>query len=222
MASESVRILFEGFDETMDELNKMEEKGKKVVRRCLADFKKRTPPWVAQAVAKEYNIPKNEINGNGSSGIVSVRAYGDNIKNVFISYSGRPLTMAHFSNALKSPPPFTASRMTIPYNGGFRQVRKREPVLTTVTVRKGKPELLTGKYNTPIFVSKTRKTNGQYLPFQRTGNFTENGNVQIVSIKTLSVPQMIENDKVSKDIKEKINKGMTKRIEHHIKYIMGK
>lgn len=217
----SVMIKFEGFEQTMNELDAMGERGKEVVKRCLSDFKRRTPSWVGQAVAKKYNISKREVAKKSKNRLVSVKAYGDAVNNVFISFSGRPLTITHFSDDLKVPPPFTSSYTRIPFQGGYRMVRRREPVVSTVTILKGKPEPLKGKYGTPVFISKTKNTGGHYLPFQRTGNITKTGNVAFESIKTVSVPQMIKNEKVYEDIMKKIKKGMAKRIDNHMKSIFG-
>ena len=53
---------------------------------------------------------------------------------------------------------------------------------------------------------------GKSLPFQR----TEGGRTPVEVIRTLSVPQMIEG-RARETIQEKIEEGLEKRLENHIK-----
>ena len=59
---------------------------------------------------------------------------------------------------------------------------------------------------------------GGYIPFQREGD----RRTPIKSIKTVSVPQMITNPRVSEKITEAIDEGLRKRLEHHLEQEMKK
>lgn len=223
----SMRINIHGVEEVLKEMESIENKGKKVVERSLGDFKKRAPSWISQAVVKEYNISKSDITGKrkdkDGKEIVKIRVHGDGIKNTYISYTGRTITAAHFSKNMKTIPDLENRYVRLPYGSGYRMVQLRKPVNATVTIKKGEKKKLKGDHDTPIFIAKTSRTKDNYLPFQRTGKKVEKSGLdEMRTIKTLSVPQMIENEEVSKDIRNRINEGMSKRIDHHMKHIMGR
>ena len=56
------------------------------------------------------------------------------------------------------------------------------------------------------------------MPFQRESE----SRYPIKSIKTLSVPQMIENEKVQPLIQQNIDEGLSKRLENHVKQMLAK
>lgn len=56
------------------------------------------------------------------------------------------------------------------------------------------------------------------IPFQRESE----SRYPIKSIKTLSVPQMIENEKVQPLIQQNIDEGLSKRLENHVKQMLAK
>ena len=46
------------FNQVYKELGQMQKAPEKVIKRTIADFKRRAPSWIAQEVVKEYNIKK--------------------------------------------------------------------------------------------------------------------------------------------------------------------
>ncbi len=52
-----------------------------------------------------------------------------------------------------------------------------------------------------------------YIPFQRVSQNRKH----IKALKTVSLPQMIDNEKVRQNIEEKIKTESSKRLEHHMR-----
>ena len=69
-----------------------------------------------------------------------------------------------------------------------------------------------------VFLASAGGEGSVQIPFQREGS----ERYPIKSIKTLSVPQMIENKKVQPIIQEKIDEGLSKRLENHVKQMLEK
>lgn len=224
--SNEMKIIIEGYDNVINEIQAMEAKSAKIVNRTVADFKSRGPGWAAQEVVKVYNIKKSDVNEHkkGIKNRGTIKVQGVKLDNLALIYRGRPLTFTHFGMTPKKPPKLTEKRVKIYIPGkGFRTVRQRAKVQVKATIYRGKQETVTGKYSTPVFIQENPKQAGQYLPFQRTGKKTKDENGKetekdaFVSLRSASVPQMIENEKVAENIHMRCNEGLGKRLEHHLK-----
>lgn len=211
-------LTLDGFDKMISNINKMEKDTQKVLDRTLSDFRSRGPGWVSQEVVKEYNVKKGEVSKGGKIGTVFVQKTSDDI---FIKYKGRPLTPVHFSLTPKASKGFRKGKTLIPANhlnimGGRTPVAAYAAIprkyKVSMTVKKGKKEQITGKYDTPVFLAPAKKGSGTMIPFQRTSNDAR----EIVGIKTVSLPQMIENDKVQEGIGKAIDEKLGKRLDYHM------
>lgn len=195
MAGE-MQIFIKGYDDLVKDINGMQAKSKKVVERTVADFKSRGPGWVSQEVVKEYNIKKKDINeakkGVKNAGKIKVR--GTRIDDLSIVYQGRLLTPTHFGMTPKVRP-----------EGG-----KAYTVQAKIKKSGGKKSL-----GHKVFLARSGKEGSIQIPFQRRGD----ERMPIDVIKTVSVPQMITNDKVSAAIHDRINTELGKRLEHHLKQL---
>lgn len=193
MAGE-MQIVIQGYDDLVKDINSMQAKSKKVVQRTVADFKSRGPGWVSQEVVKEYNIKKKDINeakkGVKNAGTIKVR--GTKIDDLSIVYQGRLLTPTHFGMTPKARPE----------NG------KRYTVQAKIKRGGGKKPL-----GHRVFLAHSGNDGSIQIPFQR----RDKERLPIDVIKTVSVPQMITNEKVSRDIHDRINAELGKRLEHHMK-----
>lgn len=221
--SNEMKVVIDGYDNVVKEIQGMKAKSEKVVNRTVADFKSRGPGWVAQEVTKVYNIKKQGVNEH-KKGIINkgtVKVRGVKLDNVALVYRGRPLTLTHFNMTPTKPPELSEKRIKIYIPGtGFRNVRLRKKTTVEATIFKGKREVMTGDYGTPIFIQENPQKAGQYLPFQRTGKKKEIKGVEkdvLEVFKSVSVPQMIENDTVAENIHARINIKLGKRLEHHLK-----
>ena len=196
--AESMNILFKGYDEIISEINAIEAKGKKVIQRTTADFKSRGPGWISQEVTKEYNIKKKDVNetkaGVKNKGTVKVK--GVSIDALSIEYQGRVLTPTHFGMTPKARP-------------------EKGPYVVKAKVKKaGSKKALSSN----AFLAAAGGEGTTQIPFQRSGS----DRLPIEAIKTVSVPQMITNERVADNIQARINEELGKRLQHHMQQIMGK
>lgn len=195
MPTGAMDIVVDNYNEVIRDIRGMRAQGEKVVKRTVADFKKRAPAWVSQEVVKEYNIKKKEINSanKGSRNAGTIRVHGVKIDDMALVYQGRVLTPTHFGMTPKARP----------QNGRAYTV--------SATIKKGQKKVLGSK----VFLAKSGREGTIHIPFQREGATR----LPIKPIKTISIPQMITNDKVSENINTRINQELGKRLQHHMKQL---
>ena len=192
-------ITISGYENLMHEIQNMQGKGKKVINRTIGDFKKRGPGWISQEIVKEYNIKKADINehkkGVRNKGTARVR--GVRLDQVQLVYQGRVLTPTHFGMKPKARP-------------------ARGPYIVTAQIKKTESRKPLGERG--VFLAASGREGTMQIPFQRQAADTKRLPIEV--IKTVSVPQMITNEKVSEDIHSRINIELGKRLEHHLKQVM--
>lgn len=200
--------------EVMKGLQSLEGKCDKVVNRTCNDFKSRGPGWVNKSVTQKYVIKLADI----KAAYKGAEGSGTHIQ---LHYAGRTLTLEHFKFTPKKPQDkFLKKKRIIPgqYTVSVSPVvfaRQFRGQNIKVEVEKGKKKALGGKYGNAPFIAKVGKNT---LPFQRRTDKRSS----MESVRTLSVPQMISNEEVSKDLKERIDTELGKRFDHHLKkYVEG-
>lgn len=174
------------------------EQAKKALTATGNDMKARIPGYVATEVTGVYNIKKQEVMPKKAGGkpkkmAGKIRVSGTTVTSVAIEYSGRLLTPTHFSMRPKA------------LTGGKGKRRKRKPI--TAEIKKGQRKAL----STDAFLGSNK--GGGYIPFRRTSAKA----YPIKSIKTLSLPQMVDNQNVRANLNQKINTELSKRLEHNVK-----
>lgn len=216
MPSGSMSIQIKDYAKLCQSLRAMNKDAEKAISRTLSDFKSRAPAWISQAVTEEYTIKKAEVKGanTGARKAGSIRVEGTVVDNVQLIYRGRALTPTHFKMSPTKPSTVRQTGRLIPGEGTTSEsdVVLARPLKTkpiTVEIHKGQKKTLNGKYDAPPFLASNG--GGGYIPFQRQSE--ERG--KIVSIKSTSVPEMIENETVAPSIEEKISAGLQSRLEHH-------
>ena len=219
MAQGSMDVKLANYAKTCEDLKAMNKDAEKAIQRTVSDFKSRAPAWVSAAVTEEYTIKKSDVKGafTGAKKMAgSIRVSGVQVDNIGLEYSGRPLTPTHFKMKPKKP---SVKRLketrAIPGQniGGDMDVASVHPIApytVTAEIHKGQSKSL----GPSVFLA----TNGGegYIPFQRSSE----DRMPIESIKTVSIPQMITNEKVAESIQTNIEEGMTKRLEHHVQQAM--
>ena len=197
-------IMTRGVDALFKRLEKNAEAAKKVLKATNADLKRRVPGKVADEVRSIYNIKKSEITPAGKSAAAakkrkagSVRIEGESVSDLSIVYRGRPLTPTHFSMTPKKPPA----------RGG----RKRRSRQITAEIKKGKRKSLGPK----VFLGSTGGAG--FIPFKRKAA----RRYPIEAVKTVSLPQMVSNETVSKRIGQDINELIESRLRHHMDRFIG-
>lgn len=189
----------------------------KVMKAMYSDAKKRVPGWVATEVTKKYGAKKGEITGKK---IGSVKISGSGFKDLKFTYSGRLLTHTHFSMNPKVPNAGGSYTLKATVIKGERKTLGKVKKLTKKQRKEiGKNLTKSGTQNSdhsPIMLM--RANGGQYLPFQRK---SKNRN-DIDVVKTVSLPQMVSNERTKLPIQAAISDGLNKRLTHHIDRYMNK
>lgn len=196
--SNEMKIIINGYEDVIKEIQGMKAKSEKVVKRTVSDFKSRGPGWISQEVMKEYNIQKKDINETKKAvvkGKSQIRIKGAKLDDLSIVYRGRVLTPTHFSMTPR------------------KRYKKNRPYIVSAQIRKSNGRVALGH---KVFLGKSGNEGSKQIPFQRKGV----NRYPIESIKTVSVPQMITNEKVSEGIYKSINEGLKERLEHHLKQAM--
>lgn len=173
------------------------EQAKKALTATGNDMKSRVPGWVGTEVTGVYNIKKSEITPKKAGGkpkkmAGNIRVSGTTVSSVTIEYSGRLLTPIHFGMRPKA------------LTGGKGR-RKRKPI--TAEIKRGQRKAL----SPDAFLGSNK--GGGYIPFRRTTAKA----YPIKSIKTVSLPQMVDNPNVRGNLNEKINTELSKRLEHNVR-----
>ena len=195
----TLNITIKNYDSIITELKKTTSRGEKIVNRTIGDFKSRGPGWVSQEVVKEYNIKKSDVNEHkkDAKNKGSIKVRGVKLDNIQIIYKGRVLTPTHFGMKPKTRP-------------------KKGPYIVTAQIKKNEPRKSLGQ---SVFLAKAGGEGTTQIPWQRDGNVKR---LPVLVVKTLSVQQMITNEKVSEGIYSRINEEMGKRLAHNMERIMKK
>ena len=88
--------------------------------------------------------------------------------------------------------------------------RRRKPI--TAEIKKGQRKSL----GSNVFLGGN--SGGGYIPFKRKGK----SRYPIQAVKTVSVPQMVDNRTVSRAINRDINQMLEQRLEHNLNRFMGR
>lgn len=211
-------------DQVVKGLDETKLNAEKVLKYTVSDFRTRAPGWITKCVTQEYNIAARDVKaaykGAKNAGTVSLGG-GTMIDNVSLQWAGRALTPTHFKMTPSKPPKLRGRRILAPNqylntDKGPKQVaawtRIPQKYSVSDTVFKGKKAVISGKYNTPVFVASVR---GQKpLAFQRKNGSPRN---EFESLRSISIPQMIEDGKgnLKGDIQETINTNLEKRFRNH-------
>ena len=216
--AETMDIKVEGLENILSGLDKKKEYVAKAVNSTCKDFKSRAPGWINKAVTQEYTIKASEVKGALTSKrtVGTVSLGGVTLDDIYIEYSGRILTFSHFRFTPKKPDiKLLKKRILIP---GARTssdspvvwayVHKNQNV--QVEVKKGHKRTLKGKWMSTPFIASMRGSPA--MPFQRSSQ----KNQTVKSMRSVSIPQMITNDKVAADINKRIDTELGKRLQHHL------
>lgn len=202
------------------ELEQMKKAPRTVLDRTLSDVKKRAPGWISAEVAKEYGIKKKEV-GDGKTSKLKIE--GKKMPDVKLVYSGRVLTPTHFGMTPKVPKAgggaYTLKASIIKGQkttlGKVKKLSKKQRAALGKNFRR---EGTRTSDHSPIMLMRTgnaKEGGTDYIPFQRKS--TKRKDVE--AIKTVSVPQMIEN-RAAEGIRETLNENVGKRLDHHMKRLM--
>lgn len=201
---------------------------KRAVNYTVRDIKSRAPGWIATEVSSVYNIKKTEITPaktekSKSKKAVSIHTSGNTLESVSIVYRGRALTPIHFSMSPQKPRMQKTSRKIAVPGSMINFAGNRSSDVGMVAVIKkyaisyeilrGKRYKASGKQDYSIpFLAPVKSGSNKYIVFQRKGDSRTN----MYSVRTVSVPQMIENKNVYDKIGKKVEESAEQRLQHHL------
>lgn len=196
-------------------VRQLRRKSERVVERTIKDAKQRVPGWVATEVAKQYGVDKKEVIG-GKLG--SMRISGSTMQDLRFTYKGRRLTPTHFKMSPQAP---TGGAYTLKATiikgqrsklGKVKKLTKKQRKALGRNFKGMNPRT---SDHSPIMLMHTGNAHAggtDYIPFQRKST----SRTDVHPIKTVSLPQMITNEKVAPNIYKAIDEKLGKRLEHHL------
>ncbi len=194
MASIQVNII----ENVIKGLDQEKQNAEKVIKRTVGDVKSRGPGWVSMAVRKEYNISAGDVKSAchvESAG--SITLGGTTVDDVALVYRGRVLTPTHFKMK-----PDTRPEGGKPYQVKAEIKKRQRKTLSSIA-----------------FLAHSGGADSMQIPFQRRGK----ERIPIDAIKTISVPQMIQDGdgNTKPKIEEAINEGIKKRFDNYVKQYLS-
>ena len=189
---------------TLKALNKDMDKA---ISRTISDCTQRAPAQVTKAVTAVYGIKSSEVTEagkgakRGAKTAGSIKVKGVSVDNVQLVYKGRLLTPIHFSMTPKEPP------------GKGKKYKVRAGVF------KGQKKVL----HPQAFVASVKKEYNpdeevKYIAFKRKSKKS----LPLEAIRTVSIPQMITSERVSADIKARMDELLVKRLNHNTDRLASK
>lgn len=174
----------------------------KAYNLMLSDMRDKLTPKITKAVTGVYAIKTAEVREAGERAEKTAqktkgKKIGDiRMDGLSLTYQGRRLTLAHFN----------------PYPGG-KPTKRKYKVKATIFKGKGNRVTVNGK-GTPPFVAPTshKDASSPWIPFARVGK----ERLPIAPIRTVSIPQMLENEKVAEVINTEKDKLVLDRFQHHL------
>lgn len=178
-----------------ERINNTVERSPIVFEKTLKDLHSRAPAQVSKAVVSVYGIKKGEISckkGEVKANAGNIRTFGDDIASFELKYSGRVLTPTHFGMTPKARPE-----------------KKKYKV-------KAKIKKTAKAFNPPseggVFLAPAGSAGTTEIPWVRKSK----NKFDIQPIKTLSLPQMVDNPNVREVIGENLGELLQKRFDHHL------
>lgn len=214
MAQQAI-IEVQRLEAVQQSVRQLRRRSERVVERTIKDAKQRVPGWVATEVAKQYGVNKKEITGNK---IGSMRISGSTMQDLRFTYKGRRLTPTHFKMSPQAP---TGGAYTLKATiikgqrsklGKVKKLTKKQRKALGRNFKGMNPRT---SDHSPIMLMHTGNAHAggtDYIPFQRKST----SRTDVHPIKTVSLPQMITNEKVASNIYNVIDEKLGKRLEHHL------
>lgn len=205
-----INCSIKNYGQVVKALGKIQQQAEKDLQGVIRDVRREATKKIADEVAQNYNVKKSEITA-GKIVRSKVTAKAGSIE---IKYTGRLLTPTHFKGySPKKPSALTEKSVVIPGQGisfkgkpgQFATVRIRKPYKVKAEIKKGNKIT----FSQGTFVAPAAKGSQTYIPFQRSGESRK----AVEALKTLSVPQMVTNDEVAKNILEHLSGSVSKGLD---------
>lgn len=216
----AVKITLKSIDKNLESII---TKSETTMKDVVSSVRSSGPGWVASEVINVYNIQKKEITPSqkdpGRKLAGKIRVKGKTIETLALVYTGRLLSPTRFNMAPEAPKQgaytlkatfFDGKRKTL---GSVKKLTKKQRKNLGKNFRR---EGVQKSNKSPIMLMSTGtadENKTKYIPFQRK---TKDRN-SIEPIKTLSVPQMISNPKVWKNVNKTLAENINKKVNQKLK-----
>lgn len=191
---------------TIVKLNKAYTGIQVVYDRTAKDMVSRAPGKIANAVTWMYGIKKSEVTykkdgPHKSAGKISVD--GAELSTLEFRYSGRLLTPLHFGMTPKSRPE------------GKKKYKVKAKIKKRLKAFPSKPKT---SVDGGLFIAPAANGSSTNIAWYRYSKDP----FDIKPVKTLSLPQMVDNKLVRREINKDVGELFHKRLDHHLaQYIKG-
>lgn len=169
-----------------------------VFTKTINDMQRRAPGKVADAVREIYSIKKSDVMPSKKKRDLKkagmIRVNGQTIADLTIHYEGRVLTPLHFGVSPKNLPK-KGKKYSIKL-----KVKKQQKTVSYPTKE--------GKYP---FVAPARTGSSRIIPWLR------DGDGEITPMRTLSLPQMVDNEMAREIMNQTLGELLQERFNHHLK-----
>lgn len=202
-----LRVETPNLDKTIKSLNLNDKAVANAVKKSIRKGTKDAPKLVVNAITAVYGIGKRDPELVEATNVAKesgkrfnkksrILVRGSLVGGIQLLYEGRVLTPLHFKMRWKQK------------EDGRYDIR--------ATIYKGHRKKLQGKYSTPIFMAPQKQ--GVMLPWQRVGK----KRLPVYAVKSVSIPQMVENEAVRADYEPKIDAMITKIVQENVDAILPK
>lgn len=168
-----------------------------VFTKTMSDMQKRAPGKVADAVRGVYSIKKADITPSKKKTDLKkagfVRLKGQTVADLSIHYEGRVLTPLHFGVTPKKQPP-RGKKYSVKM-----KIKKQQKTVGSPT-KEGKIP----------FVAPARSGSARIIPWLR------NIDGEINPMRTLSLPQMVDNETARNIMNQSLGELLHERFNHHM------
>ena len=195
-------ITIPNFSKMVGSLKDLNKDIDKAISRTIADCRQRGPAQVTKSVTAIYGIKSSEVTAAGKAAkggaktVGSIKVSGVSVDNMQLIYKGRVLTPSHFQMTPRKRPD----------NGRKYTVK--------AAIYKGAKKTL----GSNVFLAASGSAGTTEIPFKRKGA----KRLPIEAVRTVSIPQMITNEKVSADIKARMDELLATRLQHNTERLASK
>lgn len=224
MGKSTITMQVKSFQKLLKQIDEIESTGKKVVSSAIRDLSRAAPKLVADEVAQVFNIDKKEIkpgstkkDKSGNKTAVKqagkIKITGDTIETFQMVYEGRLLTPVHFGMTPKAPTPGRSYTLKMQVIKGQKKIigrckRKRTP---------GGP-YSEQSHNILMGTGAATSEGVSHIPFQRMSK----DRTDLKKFTTVSVPEMVESDRVNGQIHSALSERAEERLTHYMQRYLGR
>ena len=173
-----------------------------VFTKTMGDMQRRAPGKVADAVRNVFNIKKSDVMPTKKKTDLkkagTIKVTGQTISELTLNYEGRVLTPLHFGVTPKTQPE-KGRKYSVKL-----KVKKTQKAVKSPT-KEGKVP----------FVAPARKGSSRIIPWLRDSDGVIN------PMRTLSLPQMVDNEKAREIMNSSLGELLHTRFNHHLKRYLG-